>query len=137
MSDEPDGPTITRRRDLLYAWLWPDWRFSGQTSWNGRAWVRQYRRRDGKWAPPWLPRRPRWINALYARWNSFFWLPCHLCGHPFGGHEWRNSDTHMMELGRGQGVCEDCGPEARRLSEPFYRAPVWINPRGEGGRLEE
>jgi hypothetical protein len=119
MSDEPDGPTITRRRDLLYAWLWPDWRFSGQTSWNGRAWVRQYRRRDGKWAPPWLPRRPRWINALYARWNSFFWLPCHLCGHPFGGHEWRNSDTHMMELGRGQGVCEDCGPEARRLNERF------------------
>ena len=32
-------------------------------------------------------RYPRWVNQLYAELLGYFWLPCPLCGTPFGGHE--------------------------------------------------
>ena len=114
------GPEMTRRRDLILAWLLPGrWRFSGQTNWNGRAWVRQYRRPDGSSAPPWLPRWPRWINALYARAFGYFWLPCELCGRPYGGHEWRNGNHLVLSRSLSWGVCRACGPEARRRNDRF------------------
>lgn len=37
-----------------------------------------------------LPYRFRRLNRAWARAGRYFWLPCPLCGQPFGGHEWRD-----------------------------------------------
>lgn len=30
---------------------------------------------------------PRWFHQWYALSIGYFWIPCPLCGHHFGGHE--------------------------------------------------
>lgn len=34
-----------------------------------------------------LPFHPRFINAIYAFFCGYFWLPCDICGKKYGGHE--------------------------------------------------
>lgn len=51
-------------------------------------------------------RLTRRYNQLYALVWGYFWLPCPLCGEPFGGHEWTKPEQFMwIEYGRGRGVC--------------------------------
>lgn len=63
---------------------------------------------------------PRWLHKLYAKMFGYFWLPCPVCGKPFGGHEhvW----TEVLEgdgdaPSNGRIVCSyQCGAIARVLN---------------------
>lgn len=66
--------------------------------------------------------RIRWISYLYAWINSYFWLPCPLCGRHFGGHEWYPGNTLMISPYQGKGVCPRCGSEARRQNNIFRQS---------------
>lgn len=59
-----------------------------------------------------IPYRPRWFNQLYAFICGYFWLPCHLCGTKFGGHEWLCSEG-------GQGICPKCSLKQYNENEHF------------------
>lgn len=48
-----------------------------------------------------LPYKPRWLNAIYATINGYFWLSCPKCNKYFGGHE-------LYEDEGGWGVCPEC-----------------------------
>lgn len=56
----------------------------------------------------------RVAQRLYARANGYFWLPCPLCGEPFGGHEWRDIDGKPSVIpvpdspSLHKGICPDC-----------------------------
>lgn len=71
-----------------------------------------------------LPRRPRFINWIWALWGAFFWLPCPICHRNFGGHEGRtgSGSSLMITLGSGEGVCwrSDCASVARERNKIFY-----------------
>jgi hypothetical protein len=62
-------------------------------------------------------RLPRFLHRWYAKANGYFWLPCDLCGRPFGGHEWAATPGGPAYLitgpGSGTGVCPGCAPLAR------------------------
>jgi hypothetical protein len=45
-----------------------------------------------------LSRLPRWMHHAYAWALRYFWLPCHLCGRHFGGHEWRDIDGRSSSV---------------------------------------
>jgi len=49
----------------------------------------------------------RWLNFLYAHLNSYFWLPCGVCGEYFGGHEKRGKGIKLNEY-TTQGTCRHC-----------------------------
>ncbi|MFF7946988.1 hypothetical protein [Streptomyces griseorubiginosus] len=75
--------------------------------------------------PHWAPRR--W-HRFYARSHGYFWLPCPLCGHDTGGHEWRDykglSSTvpdpeYPPGSGRGMGICQDCTRAGRGHRDPL------------------
>jgi hypothetical protein len=66
--------------------------------------------------------RHRKIEEKYARANGFFWLPCPLCGEPFGGHEvdWEAVHTFIDSQdspGYGALICPRCVEE--RQGETF------------------
>jgi len=87
----------------------------------------------GRSYPAWLewfgrvvPYRFRAAHAWYARWAGFGWLSCPLCGHEFGGHEWRDigglpsavpdpTFTPPSEAGpfRSVGICPVCTKAGR------------------------
>lgn len=48
-----------------------------------------------------MPFKPRFLNKIFAKINSFFWLNCHLCDEKFGGHEFYGSNKMV-------GVCPTC-----------------------------
>jgi len=57
----------------------------------------------------------RMQERLYAAIFGYFWLPCPLCGEPFGGHEWedvdgKSSSIHLADepVYRGVGICPTC-----------------------------
>jgi len=58
-------------------------------------------------------RKPSWIRRILAFLTRTFWLPCPLCGKPFGGYE---NDTGHMMTGPGIGVmiCPDCNHRGER-----------------------
>jgi hypothetical protein len=61
----------------------------------------------GPWHSGWvrlLPYRWRWFHHAYADAFGFFWLPCPLCGKPFGGHE-TGGDIPDPTRQPGGGVC--------------------------------
>lgn len=60
-------------------------------------------------------KRPRWLQRFWAWLNSYFWLPCPLCGEYFGGHEW--AGTLQLDASRGKGVCVNCVISAARRNE--------------------
>jgi hypothetical protein len=63
------------------------------------------------------PRRPRWIHAIYALKNGYYWLPCVLCGRNHGGHEIGGSvPDPIMQHDQGGGewgttICPWCTAE--------------------------
>lgn len=69
-----------------------------------------------------IPYRFRGLHHQLASDWGFFWLPCPLCGHEFGGHEWRETDYLS-------GVIADraAGPDAVRMICP----KCTLNGRGE------
>lgn len=40
-----------------------------------------------------MMRLPRFVHRAYAALAGYFWLPCPLCGHGFGGHERSSGDV--------------------------------------------
>ena len=61
-----------------------------------------------------MPYRPRWANEAVARAGGYFWLPCHGCGEPFGGHEWAATLPNPdMSPNTGVGVCKLCAKALR------------------------
>jgi len=61
-----------------------------------------------------IPYWPRWFNQLYANLYSYFWMPCHLCGRKFGGHEWICSKD-------GKGICPKCSLKQYNKTEQFHQ----------------
>jgi recombinational DNA repair protein (RecF pathway) len=68
--------------------------------------------------------RFRLLNRLRAFVGNYFWLPCALCGKPFGGHEWKEDNDLMLSPYEGRGVCPDCADEARRVNRDNWA--VWM-----------
>lgn len=56
-----------------------------------------------------MPHEDREFHQWFAVAHGFFWLPCPLCGRPFGGHEAGGSVPDPM---KGEGwslmVCSEC-----------------------------
>jgi hypothetical protein len=72
---------------------------------------------------------PRWVHRLYAHFFGYFWLPCPICGRPFGGHE--KGETLYFNATTGQGTCRACRGEAdqRNRKNGFIRGAVcWGRP---------
>jgi len=63
-----------------------------------------------------LFRRWRWINKVYARLFSYFWLPCPVCKEYFGGHEYGGSIREGQGYNSGRCICykEACKEKARK-----------------------
>lgn len=59
-------------------------------------------------------------NWFYAKTHGYFWLPCPICGNNFGGHEWKSGNDLMIGLGKGKGVCPDCGEKAREINKKNF-----------------
>ena len=57
----------------------------------------------------------RWLNRMIAKFCGYFWLPCPICGEPFGGHESRGGHL-MVGLSSGIIVCykDKCIREAEQ-----------------------
>lgn len=105
-----------------------------RSPWPIRA-LRWLRNPRGDWANmtslPWqlqlfallVPYRLRRIHERYAQTHGYFWLPCPLCGKPFGGHEWRraagrpDSVPNPMEPTQYVGICPRCTVAGRGVRE--------------------
>lgn len=59
-----------------------------------------------------VPYRLRRAHQFWAWRMRYFWLPCPMCGKPFGGHEWRTlpGGAHAGKLvdGHRMGICPPC-----------------------------
>ena len=65
-----------------------------------------------------MPRMPRMFHRLYASVMGYFWIPCPICGEPFGGHE--TPDVGLMTSWTdGKCICLGCEEEAERRNEEF------------------
>jgi hypothetical protein len=62
-------------------------------------------------------KKPRWIQQLYANVFGYFWLPCPLCGECFGGHEWLDDCSLMINSCTGSGVCANCYEKAHEINK--------------------
>lgn len=65
------------------------------------------------WFTRLAPESWRRAHRRYAVTFGYFWLPCALCGHEFGGHEWRDingysSVVHIGSAIHGRGICPAC-----------------------------
>lgn len=63
----------------------------------------------------------------YARVRGYFWMPCPLCGRPFGGHEWGKGQTlYKAPNGHGTGICPlpACKAEAARRNALLGFGPL-------------
>lgn len=67
---------------------------------------------------------PRWMHQFYAWALGYFWLPCPICGEPFGGHELKDGDSWYQGNGSGVGVCPkpECSHEAYVRSRKAWTA---------------
>lgn len=79
--------------------------------------------------------RRRELHRRYARLLGYFWLPCHLCGTMFGGHEWKDRNglscrvyPYPLQPMLGMGICPDCTRAGRGESRP---APLHDRPCGD------
>lgn len=64
--------------------------------------------------------RERTYQRRYARRHGYFWLPCHLCGDEYGGHEGGGS-LPTDAFGRFTGICPSCTAERQQLAERHLR----------------
>lgn len=55
-----------------------------------------------------LPYGWRWLHHVYAVLVGFFWLPCPLCGRPFGGHESGDSVPNPTRPATYVAICSRC-----------------------------
>ncbi len=59
-----------------------------------------------------LPSRLTPVHHFLAWLGGYFWIPCILCGRPWGGHQWhdRRGFSCTIEYGRnaGHGICPAC-----------------------------
>ena len=67
----------------------------------------------------WPPVRWRWLNRWYAKTLFYFWLPCPICGEPFGGQETLLGHVLWHSEHEGSCVCykQACYLEAKRQSK--------------------
>lgn len=62
--------------------------------------------------PP--PDAPRFVHQAYAWLSNYFWIPCPVCGEPFGGHEWADVDglpsavPEPDQAHMSWGICPTC-----------------------------
>lgn len=70
-----------------------------------------------------VPYDDRAFHEAYARSHGFFWLPCDLCGRPYGGHESAGSvpDPTMPPPGPNGpwyyvGICSACTRDGKSRS---------------------
>lgn len=59
----------------------------------------------------------RLLNKMYANLFGYFWLPCPICGKPFGGHEWKSGSDYSLDYPDGSGgvgICPDCGDKRKK-----------------------
>ena len=66
-------------------------------------------------------KQPRWFQRLRAFFGGYFWLPCHLCGEYFGGHEWSNGSVLFDTPHSGEGICDNCTEKAIRLNKQTFK----------------
>jgi hypothetical protein len=64
------------------------------------------------------------VHQRYARRHGYFWLPCVLCGKPYGGHQSGGSipdPTYPEHSGRGITICPRCTRAGRswRVAHPL------------------
>lgn len=56
-----------------------------------------------------LPYRWRRFHRWYARSHGYYWMPCVLCGRPYGGHEAGGSiPDPTRESTYGRSICSQC-----------------------------
>lgn len=74
--------------------------------------VPTYSSQDHCLAAMW-PYEPREPHRIYAHQYGYFWLPCKLCGTPFGGHEIHMtvSSNDPARPGLGFSICPKCTVE--------------------------
>ncbi len=54
-----------------------------------------------------IPQKWRAVHHLIAAVGGYFWIPCPVCGEPFGGHEWTESIPEEGAMG-GKAICPQC-----------------------------
>lgn len=73
-----------------------------------------------------IPYRLRRAHKAIALALGYFWLPCSLCGEPYGGHEWRDiggnpSYVWLRQEGpgvRSKGICPKCTKAGLGVAHP-------------------
>jgi hypothetical protein len=61
-----------------------------------------------------VPYRFRRVHHWVATRRHYFWIPCPLCGHEFGGHEWRAIGGRISSIptpgstSGSRGICPRC-----------------------------
>ncbi len=76
-------------------------------------------------------RNHRWLAKLYAKLFGYFWLPCHICGNYFGGHEWPEDHTMYINPGYGVGFCYRA--TCKRIADRSNRTMFEMNWYIDGG----
>ena len=69
----------------------------------------------------------RYFHRMYAKIFGYFWVPCPICGEPFGGHEIRDIKTaHVVIDGKSWNVCpkDSCNSEAISRNIGQWYRPV-------------
>lgn len=70
-----------------------------------------YSTEESSWAAL-APYEPRWPHETYADVHGYFWLPCKLCGRPYGGHEVTMTIPDPdAGPGSGHSICPVCTVE--------------------------
>lgn len=80
----------------------------------------------------------RILQEIYAKFCGYFWMPCPICGRPFGGHELRGVITQGLVVRPGHCVCVcpaiSCRAEAiRRNVENGYPCITLIQSKEGSG----
>lgn len=91
-----------------------------------------------------VPYRLRWLHQAWAWLAGYFWLPCPLCGRPFGGHEWRRDAEGFAAsipagaTGLSDGICPRCTREGKSRNpgrEEILRQAWEVNAADPGERM--
>ena len=119
----------------------------GHLNWRQRLWfwrlritppLAQASTGSEEWARL-VPYRWRAFHHRYATRHGYFWLPCVLCGRPFGGHESGDSIPDPTgPTGAGICICSQCTPAGRgwHIPHPIEGIIDGIYERGEHGHGE-
>jgi hypothetical protein len=64
--------------------------------------------------------RERRYQKRYAKRHGYYWLPCHLCGEEFGGHE-HGGMVPTPDPYRSTTICPRCTAERQGRAEEILR----------------